>query len=239
MLCAHARSTSAETACSSGAPVNFFGHAVVSRWCAAHPAGGEYVGGAAHALGAMLPDFASMCGGTLATPTEEPLAAGVALHHRTDAVFHHHRHVLELMGELHERLLRAGCGRGPARAGSHIGIELLLDGVLLDDGASCALYREAIAHSPEGVRWREAADEQRFAGLRERLLAVGVPLDLRRPRAAALRLVRTLARRPRLAPGPGEAALLESGLEAMAPRVERLASLIVREVVAGVGTPGE
>ncbi len=219
--------------------MNFFGHAVISRWCSAHPTGAEHIGGAAHALGAMLPDFASMCGGTLAAPAEAPVAAGVALHHRTDAVFHHHRLVLELMGELHERLLRAGCGRGPARAGSHIGIELLLDGVLLDDGASCALYLDAIGHPPEGVRWREAADEQRFSGLRARLLAVGLPSDLRRPHAATVRLVRTLARRPRLAPSTGDAALLEAGLEAMAPRVERLASPIIREVIAGVGAPGE
>ncbi len=217
--------------------MNFFGHAVISRRCAAHPAGALHIGGAAHALGAMLPDFAAMCGGRLEVPDELPLAAGVELHHRTDAVFHHQRHVLELMAELHERLRRAGCGRGPARAGSHIGVELLLDGVLLDDRASCELYLGAIAHPAAGVRWREPADAHRFDYLRQRLLAAGLPEDLRRPQAATMRLVRVLSRRPLLAPSAGDAALLGSGLEAIAPRVERLAAVIVREVVAGLEAP--
>lgn len=212
--------------------MNFFGHAVVSRRIEHAP--GRFPGHAPYALGAMLPDFASMCGGRLEHVGQEVVAAGVELHHRTDSIFHHHRRVLELMSELHERLLRDGCARGPARAGSHIGVELLLDGVFVDDGASRALYEEAVEHPPEPLAWRQPEDAARFAVLRRRLGGAGAPLDLAAPRGAAARLVRTLARRPRLAASAADAACLARGLEALAPRVARWADEILREVVTEV-----
>lgn len=212
--------------------MNFFGHAVVSRQIEQAP--GRFPGLAPYALGAMLPDFASMCGGRLEHAGQAPVAAGVALHHRTDLIFHQHRRVLELMSELHERLLRDGCARGPARAGSHIGVELLLDGIFVDDGESCALYEQAVAHEPEPLSWRLPEEAERFAVLRRRLGWAGAPLDLTSPAGVTARLVRTLARRPRLAASSADAACLARGLEALAPRVARWADEILREVVAEV-----
>ena len=215
--------------------MNFFGHAVVARLLGQQRDAAADAERAPYALGAMLPDFASMCGGRLERAVEPSVAAGIELHHRTDAVFHHHPLVLALMAELHERLHRDGCARGPARAGSHIGVELLLDGVLLEDTASQVLYIEALAHPPQGVLWREPADVERFAWLRRRLRQAGVPDDLREPSAVAQRLVRVLSRRPRLAPAPGDAVILERALAAMAPRVERLADQILGAVIEGLG----
>src|SRR6185503_17388999 len=90
-------------------------------------------------LGAMLPDFATMSGARLAESTDAAIAHGVDLHHKTDAAFHHLPPVLALMRELDHKLDAGGCARGPRRAVAHIGVELLLDGVLVDDVG----YRES------------------------------------------------------------------------------------------------
>ena len=75
--------------------MNFFGHAVVAGWFEGDP---RYV------LGSMLPDFASMSG-TRLNPVEQPeVAAGVALHHRTDDAFHGAPSFLHLMTFARERL---------------------------------------------------------------------------------------------------------------------------------------
>src|SRR4029079_14058794 len=60
-------------------PVNFFGHALVASWRSRAPA---------FALGAMLPDFASMCRARVEVVGHADLAAGVDWHHETDRVFH-------------------------------------------------------------------------------------------------------------------------------------------------------
>src|ERR1044071_1149644 len=86
----------------------------------------------------MLPDFATMCGGRIDAADEVAVAGGIALHHATDAAFHQLPVVTGLMRELDAELQRAGCARGPRRAVSHIGVELLLDGVLIDEPGSRA-----------------------------------------------------------------------------------------------------
>ncbi|MEZ4361074.1 MAG: hypothetical protein R3B48_12895 [Kofleriaceae bacterium] len=213
--------------------MNFFGHAVISRRIG--PA--ALAGTSGYALGAMLPDFASMCGGRLEGVAEPEVAAGVALHHRTDDAFHHHPTVVGLMRELHERLLGAGCGVGPARAGSHIGVELLLDGVLVDDPASRALYVEALERPPPALTWREARHEVSFQILRERLRGVGAPEDLREPSAVTKRLVHVLSRRPRLAATARDAAILGDVLAAYRARVAVAAEAVLRGVLAGLAEP--
>src|SRR5690606_22101883 len=113
----------------------YFGHAAVASWA---PAPGPDPGAQAsggRVLGAMLPDFATMSRARLAEASDVEVAGGIALHHETDRVFHHLPAVLALMRELDERLERAGCARGPRRAVAHIGVELLLDGVLVDENA--------------------------------------------------------------------------------------------------------
>src|SRR4051794_21846302 len=91
--------------------VNFFGHAAVASWSSSSPGVG---------LGAMLPDFATMIRTRLAergeASTSAEVAAGIALHHATDAAFHVLPAVTALMRELDDRLLHHGCARGPRRA---------------------------------------------------------------------------------------------------------------------------
>jgi hypothetical protein len=207
--------------------VNFFGHAAVASWSPA--------AGSGRALGAMLPDFATMCRSRLDAPTDPAVAAGIALHHATDAAFHRLPAFTGLMRELDERLDRSGCARGPRRAVAHIGVELLLDGVLVDEPAYRDSYLAGLGHDPAGVRWRDP--EARFPVLLARLRDHGVPDDLRQPHAIAVRLHRMLAHRPLLAPNAADLAAIRVALVDHKPRVEVAADTVLRGLRASL-SPG-
>jgi hypothetical protein len=210
--------------------VNFFGHAAVASWSNA---------GAAGALGAMLPDFATMCRARLVPPEHAGVAAGVDLHHATDAAFHSLPPVLALMRELDERLERGGCARGPRRAASHIGTELLLDGVLVAEPAYRASYLAGLAHDAACVRWRDPDAPPRFEALLARLRAHGVPDDLREPAAIAERLRRMLAHRPLLAPNGDDLRAIARALVEHRPRVEVAADTVLRALRATLDAHGD
>lgn len=198
--------------------VNFFGHAAVASWSSDE---------AGVALGAMLPDFESMSGARVASAPDAAVAAGIALHHATDAAFHRLPAVTALMRELDERLAARGCARGPRRAVAHIGVELLLDGILVGEAAYRAAYTHALALDADLV-WRDPGDPLRFVGLLERLRAYGVPDDLRRPDAIAQRLARMLARRPLLAPSAGDLRAIRAALAEHQAHVEAAADSVLR-----------
>jgi len=199
--------------------MNFFGHAAVASWSS--PAPGTV-------LGAMLPDFATMVRSRLGEPDDAAVAAGVAHHHATDAAFHGLPAVLGLMRELDERLAALGCARGPRRAVAHIGVELLLDGVLVEEAAYRDAYAAGLAHDPAGVRWRDDDGPPRFETLLARLRAHGAPDDLRRTHAITQRLHRMLAHRPLLAPSAADLSAIEKALAAYQPRVEAAADTVLR-----------
>ena len=206
--------------------MNYFGHAAVASW--------RPDASGATALGAMLPDFATMCRGRLAEPADATVAEGVALHHATDAAFHRLPPVLALMRELDARLERSGCARGPRRAVAHIGTELLLDGVLVAEPVYRASYAAGLAHDVSGVRWREPDDSDRFAVLIARLRRYGIPDDLHDPVMIAQRLQRMLAHRPLLAPSPDDLRAIRAALDAHAPRVSVAAETVMRALRAAL-----
>jgi hypothetical protein len=207
--------------------VNYFGHAAVASWSEAPPG---------VVLGAMLPDFATMCGGRFEAVEDEAVERGVALHHATDGAFHRLPVVVALMRELDELLARGSCARGPRRAVAHIGVELLLDGVLVDEPAYRAAYLSGVGHDAV-VRWRAPDEAARFAGVLARLRAHGVPDDLRRPDAIASRLHRILAPRPRLAPSPDDLRAIRSALVAHQARVAVAAETVLRAMRAALTQP--
>jgi hypothetical protein len=199
--------------------VNFFGHAVVASWSSASPA---------VVLGAMLPDFATMSGARLAVDGHDPeVAVGIEHHHATDATFHRAPVVLGLMRELDALLLERGCARGPRRAVAHIGVELLLDGVLVDVPAHRENYVRALA-SDAHAAWREPEDPARFAMLLSRLRAHGVPDDLREPSKITIRLGRMLQHRPLLAPSPADLRAIGDALAVYKPRIDVAAETVMR-----------
>ena len=204
--------------------MNYFGHAAVASWTSAAPG---------FVLGAMIPDFQTMSGARLASTPDADVAAGVALHHVTDARFHLLPAVVALMRELDAHLDARGCARGPRRAVAHIGVELLLDGALVGEPAYREAYVRGLAYDAE-LAWRDPGDAARFAALLARLRAYGVPDDLRDPSAIALRLGRLLARRPRLAPSPGDLRAIEAALVAHRARVVVAAPAVVRALRAAM-----
>lgn len=207
--------------------MNFFGHAVVASWASHDSPGG-------HALGAMLPDFQTMSGARVATVDDPAIAEGIALHHRTDAAFHRLAAFVGLTREVEQRLARAGVSRGPMRAVGHIGVELLLDGALLDDAGGRAAYLAALDHPIATIAWRDPGDGDRFAHLHERLRAHGLPDDLARPESAAARVLRMIAGRPLLRATATEADAIRRELAAVAPRVRVAAPTIMSALRAAL-----
>lgn len=209
--------------------MNFFGHATVAGWLCSDP---RWV------LGAMLPDFASMCRARLRGAADPVVAAGIALHHATDDAFHGAPSFLALYASGTEALEAAGVGRGAARAVAHIGTELLLDGFLLDDEAACAAYLEAVAlpHEPLGLAFRDQG-AARFAELAARVREHGLPEDYRRPERVAARLEQILARRPRLALTPADRPAVVAHLERAQAEIGRLVPQLLGEVRAGLRAP--
>jgi len=208
--------------------VNFFGHAAVATWSA--PITGVEPG---VVLGAMLPDFATMCGGRLEAADDPHVTDGIALHHATDAAFHTLPVVTALMRELDAELDRRGCARGPRRAVAHIGVELLLDGVMVGEPTYRAAYLSGLAHDAV-LHWRGADDAPRFASLIERLRSYGIPGDLCSPDAITTRVARVLVRRPLLAPSPDDLRAIRAALFAFQPRVNVAAEAVVRALRAAL-----
>jgi hypothetical protein len=210
--------------------VNYFGHAAVASWTTSVPR---------VLLGAMLPDLATMCAARLAAADAQPdpdLARGIALHEATDAAFHKLPAATALMRELDDRLDRAGCARGPRRAVAHVGTELLLDGVYIDDAAFRAAYLDAVAAEPAGVAWQTdaAVADPRLGLVLARLRHLGVPEDLRDPERVTARLARILAPRPLLAPSPADLRAIHAALVAHKPRIDVAAATVLHGVRASL-----
>ena len=98
----------------------------------------------------------------------------------------------------------------------------------------------ALDHDPAGIAWPDGGDA-RFAVLRARLRDHGVPRDLGRPEVAARRLLRALAHRPLLAPGPDDAGRIRRVLAGFAARVRVAAPTVMTGLAAALApsaTPG-
>ena len=200
--------------------MNYFGHAAVASWHGPASPG--------RALGAMLPDFAGMCGARLGDASDPELAEGIALHHATDHAFHELAPVTALMRELDARLDQLGCARGPRRAAAHVGVELLLDGTLVAEPAYRASFLAGLGCDAARVTWRDPDGPARFAVLIDRLRGFGVPDDLREPAAITQRLARVLGGRPLLAPSPSDLRAIGKALAEHQGRVGVAANTVLR-----------
>ena len=175
--------------------MNFFGHAVVASWQAVDSPG--------LVLGAMLPDFATMSQTRLVEVSHPELRAGVELHHLTDRVFHGTPRFVALRREATQILLERGLGRGPSQAVGHVGVELLLDGCLVEQRKAREAYAAALRSGSDHelgrrIRWLDAEGRARWRTLRARLERHGPPDDYRDPAVVASRVERILRARRRL-----------------------------------------
>ncbi|GEM_PF-380009 len=219
--------------------MNFFSHAVFAAQRSDDP---SYI------VGSMAPDFAGMAGLRLrGVEGDAGLERGVAFHHRSDDAFHGAPIFVELMEDARIELEDRGLGFGPAAAVGHVGVELILDGCLVDRlGGVPSSYREAMGgaadladrlvfHAPRGRApggqspgtgdAEHGRDRWRY--LCTRLALARFPQGYCEPQFVADRLVQILARRPRLAVAPGdEPELLAWVQRARATVAERSTALL-------------
>ncbi|MEJ5255202.1 MAG: hypothetical protein WHS89_07635 [Acidimicrobiales bacterium] len=216
--------------------MNLVGHLVVGMWVAAVEPTDDV------ALGAMLPDLAAMAGLRVERARlPSQVAEGVGLHHRADAVFHAQTWFVEAVTADSRALQDAGLPRGAARACAHVGVELLLDGLLLERAPVADSLRVALAGlTSERLGALTEAEAERWEGLFRRLrdgdrltgayaTAVGV----------AERLSWILARRPRLRLDRRHTGVLIERLETRRAELEGRAEARVAAVVgdlAGFGS---
>ncbi len=204
--------------------MNFFGHAAVAAWRSTDPS---------FVLGSMLPDFATMIRARQPQVGHATLADGVAYHHRTDDAFHDSGVFRELMREAHDQLSTAGLRRGSARAVAHVGVEILLDGVLADAPSARHAYLSALARAPllaSELEWRTDADAAAFRGLLRALAGRGLSREHTAPTVVALRVERTLSDRPRLAIDPSQLELVAHWASTMMDAVRTETPRLVSEL---------
>ncbi len=212
--------------------MNFVGHAIVAARCDDHP---DVV------LGAVAPDLLPRSG---ARPAHEPtpaLEAGRRLHHRADAVFHHHPVFVAQQRVVLDALTARGVPRGAARASAHLGIELLLDGALVarGDAAAFAGVWARLADPDATVRALvEPATEVAWCGFLTQFTAYVEPHRYADPAYTAARIERILSWRPRLVLPPEHTPHVLDALAAVQPSVEHAAPGIVDDVHAALVATG-
>lgn len=190
-------------------------------------------------LGAMLPDLATMSGARLGEQLDEVIERGVAEHHRADDAFHGGDRFVELCRDLGESLRLAGLPDGTSRAVAHVGIELLLDGEVLLDPDTRALFVAAIdeagpTRSGGALVFRMGGG--RFGEVHARLSRLGPPDGYRDPEFVADRLVQILASRPRLAIPEGGRDEVVRGLVQFRPSVVEAREVLWRDALASVSS---
>ena len=208
--------------------MNFFSHAIIATRRSEDP---RWI------LGSMLPDFVGMAGMRLASVTGDlPLERGVNFHHVSDDAFHGAPLFVQMQEDVREELERAGLDSGPAMAIGHVGVELLLDGYLVEQLGVIPGYRAAIeeaAHVDMLLSFHGLEpDEGRARWLRmaERLAVAPVPERYTEPGFVADRLIWILSSRPRLAVPFGREAMVYDWARRAAPEVAAMAEAVFAQV---------
>ena len=191
-------------------------------------------------VGCMLPDLAAMTRVRLTRP-EGDLGRGVAFHHDCDAVFHDSEWFRRVNRELRDALLDAGVSSGAARACSHAGSEMLLDGALVADAqiASCAqLTLDRVDTGADTLALLAPAESRTV--LATRLRMIGSSLEPRRyadARFVAERLQRMTAGRRRIEVRASEVDSVALVLDTFAPAIATAARAVLDEVRRAVPNP--
>ncbi len=209
--------------------VNLVGHVAV----ALAPGGDASVPSTDFLVGCMLPDLAAIARVRLTRPSGE-LGRGVEFHHACDAVFHESEWFRAANRELRDLLVGAGVDSGAARACSHAGVEMLLDGGLV---ASPAVKSTAqVTLDAVGAGTPDLADlahEQARAVWAERLYLIGSSLNPARyadARFVAERLHRMTAGRRRIELRAEHVDVVATALTELQPGIVAAAPGVVAEV---------
>ena len=207
--------------------MNLVGHVAVALGPGAPPPPVEFL------VGCMLPDLAAIARVRVARP-EGTLGEGVAFHHACDAAFHESEWFRSRNGELRDALFAAGIDSGPARACSHAGVEMLLDGGLVAQAHVAEHAQTTLDAVDAGADDLAtlAPDDTRAVWV-ERLHLIGSSLEPSRytdPRFVAERLHRMTSGRRRIELRLEHVDTVTHVLEAIQPRLASEAAGVVGEV---------
>jgi hypothetical protein len=133
-------------------------------------------------------------------------------------------------------LLDRGVARGASRAVAHVGSELLIDGLILDDVDIASVYLRAVELAADApLQWSDGG--KRFRAFCDRLGDHGLPVEYRDPDLVAVRLEQALSRRPRLAIAASERDAVRAWLAQSRGDLRRGLPDLLREVQDGL--PGQ
>lgn len=182
----------------------------------------------------MAPDLLPLCGAIADQATSTAVADGQAQHHQVDALFHANPTFLKLQAWAAGALIERGAARGSARGAAHVGVELLLDGVLATDRHARRAYQDALAEADGAgapFSWRDGDSERLWAELIERLRRGAIPDAYRDCDFVADRVIGALRTRPRLAICDADQSLLRELLPTLRGRVEADADALVVDLI--------
>ena len=207
--------------------MNLVGHVAVALEPDAAPPSPDFL------VGCMLPDLAAIARVRIARPAGE-LGRGVAFHHACDEVFHESPWFRAANRALRDALVDAGVDSGPARASSHAGVEMLLDGRLVDDDSvdvSARVALDAVSTGAAALGPLAPADvrDEWF----ERLQLIGSSLDPARYRDArfvAERLHRMTQGRRRIELRADQVDTVTTALREFQPGIADAATDVVAQV---------
>jgi hypothetical protein len=214
--------------------VNLVGHVAVALEPEAAPPSTDFL------IGCMLPDLAAIARVRVARPTGA-LGDGVSFHHACDAVFHESEWFRSANRALRDALVDAGVDSGPARACSHAGVEMLLDGRLVADPTIDTYARVVLdALRSETPELAVLAPPEARAMWVERLQMIGGSLDPARYRDArfvAERLHRMTSGRRRIELGADQVDTVAATLREFQPAISDAAPEVVALVKREVPSP--
>jgi hypothetical protein len=205
--------------------MNYFGHVALACRFSSSP---EFL------LGSMLPDLASIIAYTTPHCTLPAVQLGVRFHLLTDEEFHQTATFRSLVGACREELELAGMRRAPARAASHVAIELLLDAELSNVPLHGIAFRTALRIAGQSgtryqLQWTTDDAAEKFESLRLRLVERNTCGDFFANDRLVERLVFALQRRPRLRMSPHEQNIMRQWVHGRAaPLGSALAALWIR-----------
>jgi hypothetical protein len=200
--------------------------------------------------GAIAPDLASIArvrlvrasGGSADPTVAAELRRGLAFHHAGDAAFHASSWFRDRNHDLRDALLTDGVDRGAARACSHAGVEMLLDGGLVDDArvaqAMDDVFRELGADTATRRCVHELVADDDRARWAERLDTIMHSLDVRAytsPNRIAHRLHRATSGRARIELREVHVDAVAHQLGVFQPGVVADADAVINDVAAAIG----
>jgi hypothetical protein len=135
-----------------------------------------------------------------------------------------------------------GLPRPGALAVGHIGVEILLDGVLAEDAQAVAAYLDALSQArsddiARSIAWSDEALREHFAVLSSTLLDRGVTPATRSAERAAFRVSRALASRPRLCLTDAGTEIVRQWTVLSEPVVAGAAGELIAELRRGLSIP--